>query len=78
MVSRILASIDLLPCSESFSQNILDTNCTVPEENNSTNKSPRSLPVSDLHLGIARLVQVRLCLSQADVGLLMKCGELIG
>ena len=27
---KILASIDLLSCSESFSQNILYTNCTVP------------------------------------------------
>ena len=78
LVSKILASIDLLSCSESFSQNILCTNCTVPKENNSTNKSPRSLPVSNLHLGTARLVQVRLCLSQTDVGLLMKYGELIG
>ena len=35
MVSKFMASINLLSCSESFSQNILYTNCTVPKENNS-------------------------------------------
>ena len=33
---KILASIGLLLCSESFSHNILYPNCTVPKENNST------------------------------------------
>ena len=53
---KILASIDLLLYSESFSQNILYTHCTVPEENNSTNINRGPIPNWRKHLFMCRSI----------------------